>query len=728
MATNRGNEAAGIRGRLARFSKFGKAAFIAVLVLFIVCACTIGGFNSPGKGYYAAADSSAVFYLDYNENEEGEKSLLREVYVNIGSVYTSVGDDFELTFRNATASGKYTAGKWRTTYMGDVTFGNIWSASESGISGANYNWVKVFDYGGLSENSRVRSNYCLIEVQFPERHDMLVNEVVFVDDDGNVIPAYTTVKDAQPFFDSSYWPSYRDLFNGNDKTDEYGSFGSPENLVDGQGRYSRGTGVYSNFTQDEMYTLIQIDNILLGTHNNVEGIFTADVGSGPLAVLFPLLGTLIFGKSVFGLRIFSVLFTAAIAAFAWFFGKRLFRSEGFALLFVLLFAGGGLALTVGRLGVALPCTAFFTFAAFYFMYKFYTKGFSPEAPVKSAAGSVLASGIFFALAFAADPKSVFAGLGLLVLFVLGMVRLYKSYAAQCAKARRETSAKNAGEASEQVIRENLAACEEAVADVRSKYVYDVKLAVLFFILTFIAAAFAFTVVAALPSVLTYVKLYDAPESPALGIFSLVGKALKDAFTPGNLTAYSTGSEVSAFGWFIALKGATLFSASTDTLYCALNAQLNLAVAVSALVGFLFTSAYAVLYAVTGGKKGPYATKYSRGILRAYVALLAGLVSSLLQYAFTGGASAAHGFLFDIFYVAFVPLMFYTSYVHDGSRKKPVFGIPMNTTAKVMSAVCAVYVLVFALSLPMYFAIPVVPLAATVCFGWTTFLNNGFYRI
>ena len=48
-----------------RYSAFTKAAFFTVLALFIVCACTIGGFNGGGGAYFAAEDSSVVFYLDY---------------------------------------------------------------------------------------------------------------------------------------------------------------------------------------------------------------------------------------------------------------------------------------------------------------------------------------------------------------------------------------------------------------------------------------------------------------------------------------------------------------------------------------------------------------------------------------------------------------------------------------------------------------------------------------
>ena len=67
-------------------------------------------------------------------------------------------------------------------------------------------------------------------------------------------------------------------------------------------------------------------------------------------------------------------------------------------------------------------------------------------------------------------------------------------------------------------------------------------------------------------------------------------------------------------------------------------------------------------------------------------------------------------------------------MHDGSKKSLVLGVPMNTTAKVMTAVLAVYAVIFALSVPMYFGIPLAAAAATGMFGWTTFLNNGYYRI
>ena len=728
MAVIHKTRAEKLREFFARYSGFTKAAAILVLAFFVVCACTIGGFNAPGRAYYAQSGSELVFYLQYDSEKSGEEQKLGQIYVNIGAVYESVGSDVKLNFRRASTSSS----SWlSSSSMGDVSFGNVYSSEAKGISGANYNWVKVFDFTQESSGS-VTTTYKLIKLEVP--CDMLINEVVFFDKGGDVIPAVVDAAQARELIGESAWKkvigdrTIGDYFRGNDATKTLGDYGDPNRVVDAQKNVTSGSSVYSNFTQDEMYTLMQIDNILLGSRVP-DGTFNADTDNGPLAVLFPLLGTLVFGKSVFGLRIFSVLFTAACVALVYLFGRRLFKGEGFAFLSALLFAGGGLALTVGRLGLAFAPVAFFMLASYFCMYKFFADGIAADRPAKSACGSILLSGIFFALAFAADPKSVVAAVGVIALFVLGAVKQARQYAAARRALRQEMLDKNASERSEEVMRANIEACERAEAAARSEHAYKVKLTCLLFVVGFIAAAIAAVMLAVLPSYTVLTKLYEPdPANPSAGIFSLVGKAIRGAFVLDNATSYAAGNAVSAFGWFLSLKGATLYSAHTESLYLALNAQLNVGMAITALVSVLFMTVYAVLYAVTGGKNGQYASEHAPAVLRAYLVLLFGLVSSLLQFAFLGGASAMHGYLFDLFYIAFIPLMFCTVYLHDGSEAKKIFGIRMNSTAKVMAALLAVYAIIFLLSLPMTFGIPVPYLAATICFGWTTFINNGYYRI
>ena len=704
--TNKGKEF------FSRFTKFGWAALALTLVFLLVGASTVGGASSFGKSYRGAADSSVVFYLEYPD----KNAPLDDIYVNIGAVYAEPGSDVKLEFRRATTSGSYTNSKFTTSALGGFTVGNIWSESGNGVSGANYNWVAAFT--DINDSFTMTTSYRLIRMTFP--CDMVVNEVMFVDTNGSVIPAYVRVEDVQPIFaNQSDWATYRDLFSTDERRPD------AVNLVDGHGAFIGKTS-YSNFTQDEIYTLMQISSIRMGDFTT-DGVFTADTENGPLAVLFPLLGTLLFGNSPFGLRIFSVLFTAALVALAYFFGKELFGSGGFGFLLACLVAGGGLALTVGRLGLSLPVIAFFAALSFFFMYRFFSEGMDAEHPARSAL-NVLLSGLMFALAFAADPKCVFLLFGLVALFVVGAVRYAKAYAAEKAALRREMSDKNAAERSEEVMQQNIDECEEQTAYLRSDYVYGSKLIYLFFFVSFIVGTVLFTVLAMLPSYYTYVRLYDAdPSSPSAGLFSLLFSALGSAFTSVNVTQLSAANASSAFGWLIGLKGATLFSASGEGTYIALNAQPNLAVIVTAAIGFVFTTAYAVLYAATGRRQGAYASEYSSGILRAYFLITAGTVCSLLQFAFTQ-ASAADALLFDFFWFSYVPLMFYTVYVHDGSKKSVVCGIRMNATVIVLLGVCALYLVLFALSVPMYFGIPLWQGAAYGMFGWTTFLSNGYYRI
>lgn len=714
MATIKESRKAKIKAFFAKYSKFTKAAAILVLAFFVLGACTIGGFNSPGGAYFAEEDTTVAIYLDYNKNESGSSVALDKVYLNVGAMYEDIGSDVTLTFRHASAT--LTTLSWSTTGLGSLKIGNLYSQS-GGVTNANYNWIKAFD---LTESGKtVSTTRRIIQISFPS--SMVVNEVVFVDKDGNVIPAYTDRAEVEKVFaDSSKWTTYRDLFASNDK------YEGVSELLDAQNNYRTGSSAYFNFTQDEMYTLMQIDGILIGKHTTGDNYITS-TDFGPLAPLLSMVGVAIFGKSLFGLRIMSVLFTAALVGLAYLFGKCLFKSEGFGFLLACLFAGGGLALTVGRLGLAYSFLAFFVVAAYYFMFKFFEDGISEDAPVHSAL-NILFSGLMFALAVAVDPKAVFAAIGLIALFVFGAVKQSRAHKEEARAIRKEMSDKNLNESSEEVMQANIDECERKERVLSVNYSYKLRITYAFLFISFIVATVLFYVLASIPSYYSYVRLYEAnPESPTLGIFRLIGYAIKDAFTVSDVTAFSSGNAMSAFGWFIGLKGATLFSASSAKTYMAINAQLNLAMIFTGLIGFIFASVYAILYAITGGKGGTYGSEHAGKAMRAYAVLALGLLTSLLQYAFAGNVSATQGFLFDFFYIGFIVLTFYISYMHDTSRVSRVFGIRMNTTLKVLAGILAVYAVIFLLSVPMYFGIPISTLAATICFGWTTFLSNGYYR-
>lgn len=713
-----------------RFTKFGIAAACLVLVFLIAGACTVGGFSSPGSAYYLPADQYIVYYLDFREDEHGDTASLASVYVNVGAVYTDIGDTFTLEFRHGNASGSYTNGKFSSSGMGKITLANIYQApaadtegeesADTAALGTNYGWVKAFDY---TEDPVSYSSYRLVRVA--ASCDMLLYGVAFVDTEGDLIPAYTAEADVRGFFGSSYWPSYRDLFRANDRSSAYGNLGDAAALTDGSAP-AAGDTAYSQFTQDEKYTLLQIDNIRLGSIV-ADGTYNASTDFGPLAALLPMLGTLIFGVCPFGLRIVPLLCTAGLIAVLYFFGKELLRRPGWGFLLAALTAFGGLALTAGRLGLAYAPIALCVVAAYWCMFRFFRGGISAAKPAAGAC-SVLASGLCFALAMALDPKCIFALLGLAGLFAAGMVRQKKKDAAALAKVR-AAAAEGAEAAAAQY------ASDAPQLDTPQSYALDTaqsyarRLAWLSAVLGFVAATVAFIALAFLPQYFTYMQLYEAdPSAPSLGFFTLLFRALGDAFAVNDVTALSAANAASCFGWLIGFKGGTLFSAGEGGTYIALNAQANYAMLLCALIGFVYSTAYTVRYAFCGGQKRRDAGEFAFSAVAAYCVLTAGALTSLLQYAFCGGASAAQSMLFYAFFFGYIPLLFALLRSRDKSAPRVLFGIRTGRTGILLACACALFIIVFALTLPMQFCIPLAEGAAAAMFGWTTLASNGVYRI
>lgn len=721
-----------------RFTKFGIAAACLVLVFLIAGACTIGGFSSPGSAYYLPAEQYIVYYLDFREDENGDTASLASVYVNVGAVYTDIGDTFTLEFRHGNASGSYTNGKFSSAGMGKIALANIYqapaedtegeeaSAADTAALGTNYGWVKAFDY---TEDPVSYSSYRLVRVA--ASCDMLLYGISFVDTEGEVIPAYTAEADVRGFFGSSYWPSYRDLFRANDRSSAYGALGEPAALTDGTAP-AAGDTAYSQFTQEEKYTLLQMDNIRLGSIV-ADGTYNASTDFGPLAALLPMLGTLVFGVCPFGLRIVPLLCTAGLIAVLYFFGKELFRRPGWGFLTAALTAFGGLALTVGRLGLAYAPIALCVVAAYWCMFRFFRRGVSAAKPAAGAC-SVLASGLCFALAMALDPKCIFALLGLAGLFAAGMVRQKRKDAAALAKVR-AAAAEGEGAAPQNASAAPQNTSGAPQLDTPQSYALDTaqsyarRLAWLFAVLGFIAATVAFVALAFLPQYFTYMQLYEAdPSAPSLGFFTLLFRALGDAFTVSDVTALSAANAASCFGWLIGFKGATLFSAGEGGTYIALNAQANYAMLLVALVGFVRSTVYTLQYAFGGGQKRREAGEAASSFVAAYCVLTAGSLTSLLQYAFCGGANAAQSMLFYAFFFGYIPLLFALLRSRDASAPRVLFGIRTDRTGILLACACALFIIVFALTLPMQFCIPLAEGAAAAMFGWTTLANNGVYRI
>lgn len=713
----------GERNKKRALSGFSVALLILMLVFLVVGASTMGVFNSPGKAYHAYKDKTVVFYLDHDKIKSDG---VAKIYMNVGSVYTEVGKDAVVTLMYATGSSSSIAidSGWSSgTRLGQRKIGNIYTSTEGAAAGANYNWICLYD---MSSNKLSVSNRL---IKLTVAQEMLINEVVFFDSNGKVIPAYVSEKDKNldeqlkkqyvKKDDYSQYAKVKELFRQNPK--------GCANLIDSQNNVSKGDSWRKNFTEDEMYTLMQIDNLLLGNSAEAGSVYGGDTDFGSLATLINSLGVLIFGKSTFGLRLMPLICTVLLIGLIYLFTRRIFKSEGFGFLAAVLFSFGGLALTVGRLGLGFSSLALLLLACYYFMYRFYEKGIDQERPVYSAL-NVLYSGLCFAGAFAIWSNSWIVALGAVALFGLGLWRMHKKERVLERSIALETTDKNAEETDKEVMLANLHEAEGRQAAAAAAHAYRVRVGIVFFLAAFVLGTFLITVLSVLPSYLAYVRMYDNPANPQMSFFALVGAMLENTQNVSNITSLTSANAINAFSWLIGLKGATAYTATAGKSYLALNVQNNLAMTLTSLIGFIVSTVYVIVYLAAGGKENPQYRKNFRKIGRAYLVFTLGSLLSLVACAVIPSASMLYALLFYTFYLGYIPLLVYISYVHDASEKGLLLKkYQANNTIIILMIVLAVYAVFFVASLPMTFGFGMPAKLANILFGWMSIVNNGFFR-
>ena len=157
------------------------------------------------------------------------------------------------------------------------------------------------------------------------------------------------------------------------------------------------------------------------------------------------------------------------------------------------------------------------------MFRFFRRGADAAKPMPGAR-NVLLSGIFFAVAFALDPKSLFVLIPLAALLGAGIWRIVRAHRAQLARLQEGAegpadaaagSADAAFDAETDGRSERRAAAERAEA-LREAGAYRTKLIVAFILLGFVAVTAALYILSSLPLYYTYLRLYEAdPAAPVL---------------------------------------------------------------------------------------------------------------------------------------------------------------------------------------------------------------------
>lgn len=420
-----------------RLSKFARAFIILFAVFLTAGFFTLGSFRSTGKtfGYVAGDDSLAAFDLNMTE----EQSKLTAVYINVGSIYLEPGEYASVTVRRSTSANTkpiYT--------VGSAKLGNIYSEkNDSNIrEGANFNWVTVAAEKNLTAKCITVSATANIDI----------NEIVCIGDDGKTIPLSVNVEFSQ----------------GNYSKSELA------NAIDAQNSFSASDSAWKNFTQEEGYYMTSIHTVLGGGEITSESVYNVDRDFNSLATVLLLPSVAIFGDSTFALRLTPFLATSATLLLVYLFASLLFKDEKYGFIFSLVFAFGGLATTVGRLGAPYALITCFLVASLYFMYRFFAKGISSERIIKDGL-NILFSGLFAALALAMNFLTIIPVAGILILFAFGMRRQRLAYINELNKSAARIQAESAvnaeagerakrkaqsGESGEETLSKTVSAAEE----------------------------------------------------------------------------------------------------------------------------------------------------------------------------------------------------------------------------------------------------------------------------
>lgn len=706
------------RGRLSGFS----LAFIILFVLFFAAGFgSLGSFRSTGKAFsYVSGDNNiAVFNLEMTDKQ----SKLTAVYVNVGNVYTELGADTQITVKRTNSLDTKPG-----ITVGEATIGNIYSKKDK-TEGANFNWISI-------ATGKDKLDASAKTISFSATANLDLNEIVCIGNDGKPIPMSVNTELSQGFSLQKKQLSY---------------------AIDAPNSFIGSNAARNNFTAEEAYYMTSIHTVLGGGAIASGSVYNVDRDFNSLATVLLLPSVAVFGDSTFALRLTPFLATCATLILVYLFGSLLFKDEKYGFVFALLFAVGGLATTVGRLGAPYALLACFLVASAYFMYRFFSKGISSEHVVRGGL-NVLFSGLFAALALAMNFLSIFPVAAILALFGFGMRRQKLAYKNELVKhLPAAPSSESASEFSEEQTAETEvklgtlekeskpAVAEQAkpVADgkgaaaialigregkeMKAAYAYKTRISWAFAAISFVLATFLFMLLASVVTYNAYVKTFDDPSNPSLNYAALLGKGFAAPFRIDNITKYTSANAVNVLAWLMPLKASTVYDAIrvpvASNRYLAWNVSMNAAVCVAALISFAFCTVSVISDLFSKERGG----RIAKRVRRIYLVLLGGILSAMLASAFVKNTSMLQSALFGVFYLGFIPLA--TKICQPAEIVLNGKGRAKTSAADIILIVlCFIFVVFFALSVPSMYGFEISATAAKRMFGWTSIFSNGYFRV
>ncbi len=145
----------------------------------------------------------------------------------------------------------------------------------------------------------------------------------------------------------------------------------------------------------------------------------------PLGKLIISIGVSIFGMVPFGWRFMGVLFGVAMLPLLYILLKNMFGKTVIAACGTILFGFDFMHFVQTRIATIDTYGVFFILVSYFFMYRYITQ--DVDTPFKKALAPLALSGLFFGIGCASKWIVIYAGVGLLALYVLRLIWTYKVF-------------------------------------------------------------------------------------------------------------------------------------------------------------------------------------------------------------------------------------------------------------------------------------------------------------
>ena len=665
------------------FKKKSVRAFIVMALLFVLVIVngifTLGSTRNnpssawrtqPGKAGDKMFEDYVILQVTTTDKNDKEISTVDEdgktsvhIWVNVGEIkQTNTKNGYGVItaiWKSSTDFSSYTSSNKFTI---DVQKGVDSSKGQNQYGWINYKCDKFY-------------SYCKISTQ----DVMSVNEIVFTNDDGTVLPARVVM--------ASDWVN--DRFVDNVDVNKLSKSSTASSLVDEQTKFLQYSSLAKkyNFTSEEA----AIVNSALTVYNG-DGLYL-DKHTGALGLELIIVGLSVFGINTLGVRIIPYIFFILTIGLLFALGRKMFKDTDAGVLFAVFYTLFGLPLAMGSLGISTTIMVFFAILALYFLYSFYSSVvnyvFTEEKRTFKAGRTALwapltLSALSFAMAFNVKTSSLFVLPALITLFVLGLIRVVNVYKHN----------------------EKLAEYEDEKINNKKQYRLNCIGSLIVGIVTY--ALFIFLLLLLFYGILgkAYIAHYEAT-----GLLQAISMHNK-----GSLFA-AEGATGEFIKWLVGAGSTVIYTgAAYEGRFANVYLAMNVAVQLIALCACIYSTI--IIAMGKFGKNARQSVKDSANEYgKTYLVLLIGYLFSVFMYAFVKGAGIADYLLASVFAVGLIVLAFKLLQANDkklfASEGKK--GVALSTF--MMTLALCLSLLFFGIGYVMFVGIEVSDVAAAILFKW-----------